>query len=120
MAKSQASLRDEQYQVGRRALMKWTIAAGAALGVSRSKVFEILEKTGGRDLAFAATEKTATFSFHCEAGNGGLAHFTQLWPFPGVAKANGTPSYTYPGQAQLLAGTAKPFYVGPATPGASF
>lgn len=120
MAKSQASLRDEQYQVGRRALMKWTIAAGAALGVSRSKVFEILEKTGGKDLAFAATQKTATFSFHVEAGNGGLAHFTQLWPFPGVAKATGTPSYAYPGQAQQVQGTAKPFYAGPATPGMSF
>jgi hypothetical protein len=121
MAKSQVSLRDDQHQVGRRALMKWTIAAGAALGVSRTKVFEIIEKTGGRDLAFAASNLTATFSFHIESGNGGLAHYTQLWPFPGVAKANNPAfAYTFPGQANLLAGTDKPFYVGPATPGASF
>ena len=34
MAKSKTSERDEQREVSRRALMKWTVAAGAALGVA--------------------------------------------------------------------------------------
>ena len=56
MAKSPFSKRDEQYEIGRRALIKWTVAAGAALGISRSKVFEILEGSAGKGIAFAAAD----------------------------------------------------------------
>ena len=56
MAKSPFSKREEERQITRRALIKWSVAAGAALGVSRAKVFEILERTAGRDVAFAAAE----------------------------------------------------------------
>src|SRR5690606_27606770 len=78
MAKSPFSKRDEQREISRRALIKWSVAAGAALGVSRSKVFEILEGTAGRDLAFAAAENPTTRSVHIIAGNGGAAWFQLL------------------------------------------
>ena len=87
MAKSKSTKRDEQRELTRRALIKWSVAAGAALGVSRSKVFEILEGTAGKDLAFAAAENATTRSVHIVAGNGGLAWFQLLWPQVDVAMA---------------------------------
>ena len=59
MAKHPLSKRDDEYEVSRRALIKWTLAAGAALGVSRAKIGEILEKTAGKDTAMAATQVPA-------------------------------------------------------------
>src|SRR4051812_31676322 len=96
MAKHPLSQRDEQRDLSRRALIKWSVAAGAALGVSRSKIFDILDKTGGRDLAYAAAESATTRSVHIVAGNGGLAWFTQLFPYPGIAAAN-NPNFAYVG-----------------------
>ena len=55
MAKTPIAKRDEHHELTRRALIKWSVAAGAALGVSRAKIFEILERTGGRDVAMAAS-----------------------------------------------------------------
>lgn len=117
MAKSQTSKRDEEHELTRRALMKWSLAAGAALGVSRGKVIEILEQTAGKGLAFAAAELPTCRSMHVFAGNGGLAWFTQLWPHVDIALANNANlSYNKPGQAKLAQGTKKPLAIGPDTP----
>lgn len=117
MAKSPFSKREEQREITRRALIKWSVAAGAALGVSRSKVFDILEKTGGKDIAFAAAENATTRSVHLVAGNGGLAWFQLLWPQNDVAAANNAQfAWHRPGESQLVAGTDKPLTVGPDTP----
>jgi len=117
MAKTSIAKRDEQYELSRRALIKWTVAAGAALGVSRSKIFEILEGTAGKGVAFAAATNATMRSVHLEAGNGGLAWAQTLWPMPEVALAN-NPNFAYqrPGQGQLYAGTDKPLAFGPDTP----
>jgi hypothetical protein len=120
MAKSPFSKRDEQHELTRRALIKWTVAAGAALGVSRSKVFDILEGTAGRGVAYAASTNPTMRSVHLVAGNGGLAWFTQFWPQVDVAMAgNANFSWNYPGQTTLVAGTAKPLAIGPQTPWAT-
>jgi len=117
MAKHPLSKREEKRELHRRALIKWSVAAGAALGVSRSKVFDILERSGGRDLAYAASANPTTRSVHIVAGNGGLAWFTQLWPFNGIASQNSsTLSYNFPGQTTTVAGTDKKLIIGPATP----
>ncbi|HEX4453399.1 MAG TPA: hypothetical protein VH143_21150 [Kofleriaceae bacterium] len=117
MAKHPISKRDDDYEVSRRALIKWTLAAGAALGVSRAKIGEILEKTAGKETARAATALTSTRSVHIVAGNGGLSWFQLMWPQPGVAMANNaTFSYHLPGQAKLVAGTDNPLYLGPDSP----
>jgi hypothetical protein len=117
MAKSPTSVRDDNMAVSRRALIKWTIAAGAALGVSRSKIYEILEKTGGKGLAFAAAANPTHRSIHFDAGNGGAAWWTQLVPIPDVASAN-NPNFSYhaPGTTQLVAGTDRPLHRGTTTP----
>jgi len=117
MAKSPFTVRDEQREVTRRALIKWTVAAGAALGVSRSKVFEILERTAGKGVAFAAAENITARSVHIMAGNGGLAWFQLFWPHVDVAEArNATFAWHMPGQETRVAGTYKPLVVGPDTP----
>ena len=117
MAKSPFTKRDEQRDVTRRALIKWTVAAGAALGVSRSKVFDILERTAGKGTAFAAAESVTARSVHIMAGNGGLAWFQLMWPHVDVAEArNNTFAWHLPGQETRVAGTYKPLVVGPDTP----
>jgi hypothetical protein len=120
MAKSPFAKRDEEHEVTRRALIKWTVAAGAALGVSKAKILEILESTGGKELAFAAGENAATRSIHVEAGNGGASWFTLLWPQTDIADANDPNlSYQHPGQTMNVAGTDMPLRIGPDTPWAS-
>ncbi|MDB4957301.1 MAG: hypothetical protein JWO36_4870 [Myxococcales bacterium] len=116
MAKSPFSKRDEQRELTRRALIKWSVAAGAALGVSRAKIFDILEKSAGKDLAFAASENPTTRSVHVVAGNGGLAWFQLFWPQNDIAAA-ANPSFAWhkPGQSMLVPGTDKPLTVGPDT-----
>ncbi|HTL84512.1 MAG TPA: hypothetical protein VL856_04975, partial [Acidimicrobiia bacterium] len=117
MAKSQTTKRDEQQEVTRRALIKWTVAAGAALGVSRTKIFEILEKTGGKNIAFAAASALTTRSVHVVAGNGGLSWFQLMWPHYDIAEAR-NPAFAWhlTGQESRIAGTTKPLVVGADTP----
>jgi hypothetical protein len=120
MAKHPLSKREEKRELTRRALIKWSVAAGAALGVSRAKVFDILEKSGGRDLAYAASANPTSRSVHVVAGNGGLAWFTQLWPINGIAGANSqTLCWNFPGAGTVVAGTDRKLTIGPQTPWAS-
>src|SRR5262245_3618781 len=117
MAKSPFAKRDEEHEVTRRALIQWTVAAGAALGVSKAKVIEILERTGGKELAFAASDNPATRSVHFVGGNGGASWFTLLWPQTDVADANDANlSYHKPGQTMNIAGTDRPLRLGPDSP----
>ena len=120
MAKTPFSKRDDEHQLTRRALIKWSVAAGAALGVSRAKVIEILETTGGKELAFAAAESASTRSVHIAAGNGGLSWFQLLWPQTDIADANDPNlSYQHPGMTTNVAGTDRPLRIGPDTPWAT-
>ncbi len=119
MAKSQTSKRDEQRHMTRRALIKWTVAAGAALGVSRSKIFEIIEGSADKELAFAAAAATTTRSVSLVAGNGGLSWYTLFWPHNDIA-AGATSSndlaWQSPGLQTLVTGTDNPLTIGPDTP----
>src|ERR1041384_5537920 len=117
MAKSETSRRDQLHRLSRRALIKWSVAAGAALGVSRSRIFDILERTGGKQLAFAAAEHPSTRSVHLAAGHGGLAWFQLLWPQVDVARAR-NPSFAWHkiGMERDVPGPARPLVIGPDTP----
>jgi hypothetical protein len=117
MAKHPLTKREEKRELNRRALIKWSVAAGAALGVSRSRIFDILEGAGGRELAYAASANPTTRSVHIVAGNGGLAWFTQLWPHNDIAAANSsTLAWNFPGQSTVVAGTDRKLTIGPQTP----
>jgi hypothetical protein len=117
MAKSKASERDEKRELSRRGLIKWSLAAGAALGLSRWKIYEVLEDSVGTALAADAACHPSMRSVHLVAGNGGFAWFQLLWPHVAVATANnGGFAFHEPGQATLAAGTDKPLYFSSATP----
>jgi hypothetical protein len=120
MAKTKTSERDEKRELTRRALIKWSVAAGAALGVGRHKIFEILEKTAGKDLAFAAAQNPTTRSVHIVAGNGGLAWFGLFWPQNDIAAAM-NPQFAWHkiGMSSLVPGTVRPLTTGPDTPWAT-
>lgn len=111
MAKSPFSRRDAQYDLTRRSLVKWTLAAGVGLGVSRTKVLEILEKHAGSGIAQAAGLQGARVVFH-EEGSGGMSNMTQIMGHarhagtmtnqPWLGGNNGQPG-------TLMAGTDKPY-----------
>jgi hypothetical protein len=122
MAKSQTSKRDEKHELTRRALIKWSLTTGAALGVSRFKIYEILERTAGKSVAFAASAQLINRTFDIELGNGALAWMTLFWPLPAIAAA-ATPtnnlSWHKPGQQTVVPGTDRPLTIGPDTPWAN-
>ncbi len=113
------SKRDHEREVTRRALIKWSLAAGAALGVSRSRVVEILDRTAGRSVAEAAAAVTTKRSLHIRAGNGGLSWFQLLWPHNDIAAnaaSNSHLAWHAPGNSHLATGTDRPLTIGPDTP----
>ena len=109
--------RDERRELTRRSLIKWSLAAGAAVGLSRWKVYEILESSGGKALAADASCVPTNRSVHLVAGGGGLAWFQLLWPHNDVA-ASGNDRFAFhaPGQAKLAQGTDRPLTFAPETP----
>jgi hypothetical protein len=101
----------------RRALIKWTLGAGAALGLARSQVLQVLEDAAGPSVAHAAEAITTRRSVHIRAGIGGFAWFQLLWPHNAIAAAaSDTFAWHAPGQHQLVAGTTRPLTRGPQTP----
>jgi hypothetical protein len=117
MARSTTSKRDERHAMSRRALIKWSLAAGAAFGVSRTRLFEILERAAGKSVAFAAAESSATRLVALACGNGGLSHFQLFWPQVDVARAR-DPRFAWHrvGEEWMIDGTDLPLAVGPDTP----
>jgi hypothetical protein len=73
----------------RRDFIKWTIGLGAALGLRPWKVFEVQESIVGPALADSASCAPVNRMVSLVAGNGGLAWFTQLWPFAAQATTMG-------------------------------
>lgn len=117
MARSTTSRRDERHAMSRRALIKWSIAASAALGVSRTRLLEILERTAGKGVAFAAAESSASRLVVLACGNGGLSHFQLFWPQVDVARAH-DPRFAWHriGNERMVNDTDLPLAVGPDTP----
>jgi hypothetical protein len=112
-----SSRRDREHDLSRRALIRWSLAAGAALGVSRSRIFDVLERAGGTGVAQAASTITTKRSVHIRAGDGGFAWFQLLWPHNAIAAVrNDVVSWHAPGEERLVDGTYHPLTRGPDTP----
>jgi hypothetical protein len=111
------SKRDREHEVSRRALIRWSLAAGAALGVSRSRIAEVLERSAGTGVALAATAVSTKRSVHIRAPIGGLAWFQLMWPHTEVA-LEGNPTYAWhrPGEATVVPNTFHKLVRGPHTP----
>jgi hypothetical protein len=102
------SQRDHDRDVTRRALIKWSLAAGAALGVSRSRILDVLERTAGKGIAEAAADTTMKRSVHLRGVEGGLAWFQLLWPHNDIALARDTNDripFHLPGDHNVITGT---------------
>jgi hypothetical protein len=114
MAKSPFTRRDEERELSRRALIKWTLACGVGLGVSRSRVHEILEKHAGKGNAMAAATAPFCNVIETDEGGGGLANWTQIMPYPGIA-GSGNAAFCWANgndgqRGQLTPGTAYPLW----------
>ena len=105
--------------VSRRSLVKWSVAAGAALGLRPWQVFEALEGSGAGGVAMAADASChpTNRSVHIVAGTGGFAWFQLLWPHNDIAAANNANfAFHAPGQQTIAANTDKPLTLGPEAP----
>ena len=111
----------EVRDLGRRDLIKWSLFAGAALGLARWKVYEVLESTVGTAVAADAACHPTNRSVHIVAGNGGFAWFQLLWPHNDIAAA-GNPDFAFhaPGEQIMAAGTDRPLTLGPEAPFKTF
>jgi hypothetical protein len=79
---------------GRRDFLKWSATVAALLGIERSRYLDVVFDRAGSALADEATCGKTSKSVHLIAGNGGLAWFTQLFPYMEIAKtASNTLSY---------------------------
>ncbi|MBK9033765.1 MAG: hypothetical protein IPL61_21280 [Myxococcales bacterium] len=113
----EANARSQHRELGRRELIKWSLFTGAALGLSRWKVFEVLEDSIDSALAADACALPTNRSVHLVAGNGGFAWFQLLWPHNAVAAAGSdTFAFHAPGQQLIAAGTDRPLTLGPEAP----
>ena len=109
--------KEKKRRVGRRALIKWSLATGAALGLPRWKVFEALELAGGTALADEASCALTNRSVHIVAGDGGFAWFQLLWPHNDVAAArDGSFAWHAIGEETMADGTHQPLTLGPEAP----
>ena len=113
--------RDRDRDITRRALIQWGVAASAALGVSKTRLADIFERTAGKHVAEAATALPTKRSVHIRAGNGGIAWYTLLWPHNDIAAAApNNPVTTWPhapAQTRVLNGDgSNKLTTGPNTP----
>src|SRR5690606_9774475 len=109
--------REEAHQLSRRALIKWSLATGAVLGLERWKVFEVLEGSSGKALAAEAACLPTNRSLHIVAGVGGFAWYQLLWPHNDVAAAgNNNFAFHAFGQTTMAEGTDRPLTLAPETP----
>lgn len=68
----------------RRTFLKLTSALGAVMALDRAKVLDVISDTGGSALAEEAAKRPRKLLCITD-GEGGLAWYTQLWPWPDIA-----------------------------------
>ena len=102
---------------GRRDFLRWATAVAAVLGLERSRLLNVINDTGGTALADTIGQRKRLLSVHMVAGNGGLANFQLIWPWPEVAKStNGNYAFHALGKAIKATQTDTEFFYAPETP----
>jgi len=100
----------------RRQFIKWSTAVAAALGLERTRFLDVLSSTSGNAMADTATCASTAKSVHIIGDNGGLAWFTQLFPYPDIAKANNSAFAYYATSVTMATGTTNPLAYSPDAP----
>ena len=102
---------------GRRDFLRWSTVAAAALGLERANFLNVLNDSGGSAMADAVSGSTTMKSVHLIGDNGGLSWFTQLFPYPTIAKAgaSGSAYYSTP-STTTAAPTDRPAVYSPDSP----
>lgn len=102
---------------GRRDFLRWSATVAACLGVERARFLNVLNDTAGSALAdVAACAKTAR-AISVVDGQGGLANWTQVFPFPKVITSTNTAFSHYAlGKGVDGVGFDKTWVNGPDTP----
>jgi hypothetical protein len=101
---------------GRRQFMKWSTAVAAALGVERTRYLDFISDKAGVAMADTTACASTCKSVHLIGDNGGLAWFTQLFPYPDIATA-GNSSFAYYAKTSTTAkGTDNPLVYSPDSP----
>lgn len=100
----------------RRHFLQWSTVVAATLGLDRSRLLNVLNDGGGTALADTASGSTTMKSVHLIGDNGGLAWFTQLFPYPSVAKSGQNGVAYYASTAPVAAPTDNPAVYAPDSP----
>ena len=102
---------------GRRDFLRWAATVGAAIGLERSRILNVINDTAGTAMADGAACATTRRSIHFVDGNGGLANWTQIFPFPKVIKStNNNYSHYALGKATAATGYDNEWQFGPDSP----
>jgi hypothetical protein len=101
---------------GRRDFLRWGTAVAAALGLPRQGFLNVLNDTGGSAMADTASGSTTMKSVHLIGDNGGLAWFSQLFPYPSIASAPASGVAYYSSTAAVAAPTDQKSVYSPASP----
>ncbi len=102
---------------GRREFLKWSATVAACLGIERSRFLNVVGETAGTAAADSASCANTNLAFNIAAGNGGLANFTQVFPFTKVI-ASTNPQYSHYalGKGIPAVGYDKPYTHAPDSP----
>ena len=101
---------------GRRQFLRWAGTAAAAIGLERSKFLNFVNDTAGTAAADTAVSKSA-FMISIADGGGGMANWTQVFPYPSVI--GGTdPNFSHYALGKGIAGKTfdNPFTFAPDSP----
>lgn len=102
---------------GRREFLRWSATVAACLGLERSRFLNVLGDTAGVAAADTAACANTNRSIHIVDGNGGLANWTQPFPFMKViASTNAAYSHYALGKGIPGVGFDKPFTHAPDSP----
>lgn len=102
----------------RRHFLKWSATVGALLGLDRARFLDVLCDGAGAAMADNAACAQTALSVHLIGNTGGLAWFTQLFPYPGIASGagNGVASFYGDPNALKVAATDAPAVYTPDSP----
>lgn len=112
---------ERNHRLGRRALVRSLLTAGAALGLAQSRALDVLAGVGGHALADDAACARTHRSVHLVAGRGGLAWFHLLWPQVDIAEARDERlAFHSPAEGTRVVGTDRALILAPEAPFRTF